>query len=124
MEVEMQERFSPGAVQRAVLLQHSDDPAIEPGQLLVRVFVEASDEPGLAAWQSAHQGGIDAIRRELSLRLPAARLENYLNSRVHHRLAEKDWRGYLRFIAECRDDRNGPVVPIVDARRNYCAGLR
>jgi len=43
-------------------------------KLLVRVFVEASDEPGLTGWQSAHQGGIDAIRRELSLRLPAARL--------------------------------------------------
>ena len=71
---EMQERFSAGAVQRAVLLQHGDDPAIEPGQLLVRVFVEASDEPGLTAWQNAHQEGIDAIRRELSLRLPAARL--------------------------------------------------
>ena len=71
---EMQERFSAGAVQRAVLLQHGDDPAIEPGQLLVRVFVEASDEPGLTAWQSAHQGGIETIRRELSLRLPAARL--------------------------------------------------
>ena len=71
---EMQERFSAGAVQRAVLLQHGDDPAIEPGQLLVRVFVEASDEPGLTAWQSAHQEGIVAIRRELSLRLPAARL--------------------------------------------------
>jgi hypothetical protein len=71
---EMQERFGAGAVQRAVLLQPGDDPAIEPGQLLVRVFVEASDEPGLTAWQSAHQEGIDAIRRELSLRLPAARL--------------------------------------------------
>jgi hypothetical protein len=71
---EMQERFDAGAVQRAVLLRHGDDPAIEPGQLLVRVFVEASDEPGLTAWQSAHRGGIDAIRRELSLRLPAARL--------------------------------------------------
>ena len=71
---EMQERFSAGAVQRAVLLRYGDDPAIEPGQLLVRVFVEASDEPGLTAWQSAHRGGIDAMRRELSLRLPAARL--------------------------------------------------
>jgi hypothetical protein len=70
----MQERFGAGAVQRAVLLQHGDDPAIEPGQLLVRVYVEASDEPGLTAWQNAHQGGIDAIRRELSLRLPAARV--------------------------------------------------
>jgi len=71
---EMRERFSAGAVRRAVLLQHGDDPAIEPGQLLVRVFVEASDEPGLIAWQSAHQAGIETFRRELSLRLPAARL--------------------------------------------------
>jgi len=71
---EMQERFGAGVVQRAVLLQHGEDPAIEPGELMVRVFVEASDEPGLTAWQSAHQGGIDNIRRELSLRLPAARL--------------------------------------------------
>ena len=47
---EMQERFGAGVVQRAVLLQHGDDPAIEPGQLMVRVFVEASDEPGLTAW--------------------------------------------------------------------------
>src|SRR6266700_3999163 len=71
---EMQERFTAGAVRRAVLLQHGDDPAIEPGQLMVRVFVEATDEPGLAAWQQAHQAGIDTLRRELSLRLPAARL--------------------------------------------------
>ncbi len=74
---EMQERFAAGAVRRAVLLQHGDDPAIEPGQLMVRVFVPASDEPpeqALAAWQNAHQAGIGNFRRELSLRLPAARL--------------------------------------------------
>jgi hypothetical protein len=74
---EMQERFTADAVQRAVLLQQGDDPAIEPGQLLVRVFVPAADGPpeqALAAWQDANQAGIDALRRELSLRLPAARL--------------------------------------------------
>jgi hypothetical protein len=76
---ELRERFLTGAVQRAVLLQHGDDPAIEPGQLLVRVFVPAPDRPddyeqALAAWQDAHQTGMDRLRRELSLRLPAARL--------------------------------------------------
>jgi len=74
---EMQERFAQGAVERAVLLQQGDDPAIEPGQLMVRVFIPASDQPpeqALAAWQEANQAGIDEIRRELSLRLPAARL--------------------------------------------------
>ena len=76
---ELRERFAAGAVQRAVLLEHGDDPGIEPGQLMVRVFVPVPDEPAdleqaLAAWQLAHQAGMDGLRRELSLRLPSARL--------------------------------------------------
>jgi peptidase S41-like protein len=75
----LKERFSEGAVQRAVLLEYGDDPAIGPGQLMVRVFVPAPDEPAdyervLATWQDAHRAGMDEIRRELSLRLPSARL--------------------------------------------------
>jgi len=76
---EMRERFALDSGQRAVLLQHGDDPAIEPGQLMVRVFLpppgEGEDyEQALAAWQDAHQAGMNTLRRELSLRLPAARL--------------------------------------------------
>jgi hypothetical protein len=76
---ELGERFTQGAVQRAVLLEHGEDPAIGPGQLMVRVFVPAPDEPAdyeraLAAWQGAHRAAMDQLRRELSLRLPAARL--------------------------------------------------
>ena len=71
---EVRERFLAGAVRRAVVLQHGDDPGVGAGQLMVRVFVTAEDAAGLAAWQRAHQQGIDSFRRELSLRLPAARL--------------------------------------------------
>ncbi len=71
---EMRERFTASAVKRAVLLKQGDDPAIGPGQLMVRVFVEAADDEGLAGWQRAHQAGIEEFRRELSLRLPSARL--------------------------------------------------
>ena len=71
---EVRERFLAGAVRRAVVLQHGDDPEIGAGQLMVRVFVTAEDATGLAAWQRAHQQGMDTFRRELSLRLPAARL--------------------------------------------------
>ena len=71
---EVRERFLAGAVRRAVVLQHGDDPGIGAGQLMVRVFVTAEDAAGLAAWQRAHQQGMDTFRRELSLRLPAARL--------------------------------------------------
>ena len=75
----MKERFSLGTAERAVLLEHGDDPAIGPGQLMVRVFVPAPDEPtdyeqALAAWQEANRAGMDTMRRELSLRLPSARL--------------------------------------------------
>ncbi|HME66337.1 MAG TPA: hypothetical protein VKG61_15735, partial [Streptosporangiaceae bacterium] len=75
----VRERFSAGAVERAVVLEHGDDPAIEPGQLMVRVFVPEPEEPAdyeqaLAAWQEAHRAGMDTMRRELSLRLPSARL--------------------------------------------------
>jgi hypothetical protein len=75
----VKDRFAAGAVQRAVLLEHGDDPGIGPGQLMVRVFVPAPDEPAeyeraLAEWHEAHQAGMDQMRRELSLRLPAARL--------------------------------------------------
>jgi hypothetical protein len=62
-----------------VLLRPGDDPAIEPGQLMVRVFLpppgEGEDyDQALAAWQDAYQAGMSTLRRELSLRLPAARL--------------------------------------------------
>ena len=76
---EMKERFLPGTVARAVLLEHGDDPGIGAGQLMVRVFVPAPDERAeyeqtLADWQEVHQAGMDTMRRELSLRLPSAQL--------------------------------------------------
>jgi hypothetical protein len=75
----MKERFNLGTAERAVLLEYGDDPAIEPGQLMVRVFVPAPDEPtdyeqALATWEEVNRAGMDTLRRELSLRLPSARL--------------------------------------------------
>jgi hypothetical protein len=39
----VQERFGEAPVQRVALLQYGDDPVIEPGELAVRVFIEAAD---------------------------------------------------------------------------------
>jgi hypothetical protein len=76
---ELTERLGADALQRAVVLQYGDDPAIGPGQLLVRVFIPAPGAPAeyersLAEWEQAHRSGIEEMRRELSLRLPSARL--------------------------------------------------
>ena len=72
---EVKERFPEGAVQRVVLLQHGDDPAVEPGELMVRVLIEGSGEPksyweSLEAWSREHRTRIMGFRRELAERLP------------------------------------------------------
>jgi hypothetical protein len=87
-------RFPAGAVQRVALLQDSDDAQIGPEELLVRVFVGlalappepmASDsvsshaaapnpEESLQLWAAQHQTAMRRLRRELSWRLPSARM--------------------------------------------------
>jgi len=64
----VKELFPDGAVLRAELLRDGDD----PGQLTVRVFIPATED--LAAWATVHRERMDELRRELSLRLPSARL--------------------------------------------------
>ncbi len=66
-------------MQRAELLRYGDDPAIGPGQLMVRVFIpvpEGAEDQGtaLAEWEEAHRDEMAELRREVSLRLPAARV--------------------------------------------------
>jgi Peptidase family S41/N-terminal domain of Peptidase_S41 in eukaryotic IRBP len=71
----VRDHFPPGAVLRAELLRHGDDPAIGPGQLMIRVLVPGHGGADvLAAWADVHRKQMDDLRRDLSLRLPSARL--------------------------------------------------
>jgi hypothetical protein len=64
----VKELFPDGAVVRAELLRDSD----APGRLTVRVFVPATED--LAGWAATHRQPVEELRRELSLRLPSAKL--------------------------------------------------
>jgi Peptidase family S41/N-terminal domain of Peptidase_S41 in eukaryotic IRBP len=64
----VKELFPDGAVVRAELLRDSD----APGRLTVRVFVPAAED--LAGWAATHRQPVEELRRELSLRLPSAKL--------------------------------------------------
>jgi hypothetical protein len=66
-------RFPAGTVERVALVRDHEDPALEPGELLIRVFAQSPDG-SLDTWAQEHQAGIRRLRRELSLRLPPARL--------------------------------------------------
>jgi len=87
-------RFPAGAVQRVALLQEAEDSQVGPEELLVRVFVGVavalpaavagdsdgsraavpSPEETLQSWATQHQTAMRRLRRELSWRLPPARL--------------------------------------------------
>ncbi len=71
----VKERFPPGAVVRAEVLRQGDDPAIGPGQLMVRVVVAGHGGADvLDGWADIHRQQMGELRRELSLRLPSAKL--------------------------------------------------
>jgi hypothetical protein len=77
---EVRKRFG-DAVQQVALLQYGEDPAIEPGELLVRVTVPAADEregkeQAVDAFEREHGGALKDFWHDLRDRLPeTGRLE-------------------------------------------------
>jgi hypothetical protein len=72
---ELNRRFPGGAVQRVKVLQYGDEPMIEPGELLVRLIVEAAEGPkgqeqALHAFEEAHDEAFKQFRKDLSAELP------------------------------------------------------
>src|SRR5580704_2249425 len=73
LDEQVKEHFPGGGVQRVALLQHGDDPAVEPGDLLARVFIEeAGENPNLRAWHRDHETMIGDLQRKLAQQLPGA----------------------------------------------------
>jgi hypothetical protein len=69
----VKKHFPDGGGQRVVLLQHGDDPWVEPGDLLVRVFIEeAAEDTPLRAWNREHETMIRELQREVAGKLPGA----------------------------------------------------
>ena len=72
---EVTARFPAGSVQRATLVLDADDPALEPDELLVRVFVDAPGPSGadpqqfLDDWARTHEVG---MRRRATRAVAAA----------------------------------------------------
>jgi hypothetical protein len=72
-------RFPAGTVEQVRVLTHDDADQVEQGELLVRVLVRSSagpvrDEQQLHEWAAEQHDRMRRLRRELSLRLPPARL--------------------------------------------------
>jgi hypothetical protein len=96
-------KLLPGVpIERIEVLQHGDDPEVEPGQLLARVVIAAPDEEEerkrvFEEFHAAHHAAFRELRKELD-KLPV--------------------RVMLQIIAggAPREDRKGPFIQLLHAR--------
>jgi hypothetical protein len=70
----VRERFPGAPVQRVTILQYGDDPEIEPGQLLARIYIESADdkqarERAMEEFHQAHRTAVRELRHDMD-RLP------------------------------------------------------
>ena len=81
IDQEARARFSGSAVRQAVLLQYGDDPEIGPGDLWVRVLLDADRpedyEPTLMALRLASYTAMEQFAGYLAEKLPEIRLVEY-----------------------------------------------
>ena len=74
------EQFPGDALERVSVLQYGDDPMVEPGDLLVRVFIKGSGsredrERALDAFHNEHRAAISEFRRTLDKAADVGMLE-------------------------------------------------
>jgi hypothetical protein len=84
IEDEVHKRFPGDAVRRVVLLHYGDDPEIEPGELVVRVFLRA-DRPEeyeqiMLAFERDHQAALEEFPRYLADKLREISLVDFIFS--------------------------------------------
>jgi len=82
IDEEVRARFPGSAVRQAVLLQYGDDPEIEPGDLWVRVLLNADGpednwEPALTAFEQANETAIEQFLGYLAAKLREISLVEY-----------------------------------------------
>ena len=89
LDEQVKQHFPDGGVQQVTLLQHGDDPKVEPGGLWVRIAIKVPDAPGdsaglasreraLDAWQQDHNPMLSELQREFAQALPDARMLEYI----------------------------------------------
>ena len=68
----VRKHFPGDGVRRVSVLQYGDDPGVEPGELLVRVFIVASGGPeerrqALEDFERRHSSALTEVRRDLNM---------------------------------------------------------
>jgi hypothetical protein len=73
-EEELNRQCGDRTVQKVEVLQYGDEPAIEPGQAMIRVILTPTDEDPektLHAFEEAHSGAIEELRKTIARTMPS-----------------------------------------------------
>jgi hypothetical protein len=86
IEQEVKGRFPEGVVDSVAVLQYGDDPAVEPGQIIVQLTVEAAapaegDEDPMDAFHRTSRDAIQQLQRDIPQRWPQANRFKIVSSR-------------------------------------------
>ncbi len=90
IEREVRERFPDGALDGVVVLQYGDDPAVEPGQIVIQVDLGPAAEPDgdedpVDAFHRANRNAIQQLQRDIPQRWPQANRFKLLSSQGEDR---------------------------------------
>jgi len=83
---EVKGRFPEGSPASVAVLQYGDDPAVEPGQIVIQVTVEPAagtrdDDDPLEAFHQANRDAIKQLQRDIPQRWPQANRFKLISSR-------------------------------------------
>jgi hypothetical protein len=115
---QIRERFPDAPAARVELLQYGDDPEVEPGQLLVRVVLEApEDKEGrlqvLEAFHDTHREAFASLRRDLEHISEIGLLEFVAGEAGDHSEGSPRIRLASRAMAAPALPSEGPLVPVM-----------
>ena len=111
IEQEIRGRFPEGTLDSVRVLQYGDDPAVEPGQVIVQLTVAEAegDEEPLDAFHQANRDAIQQLQRDIPERWPQANRFKIVSSR------ESEGRKRLMMLRVPTPDepKDGDLTPVM-----------
>jgi len=112
VEREVRGHFPEGVLANVAVLQYGDDPAVEPGQIVIQVTVEAGDEAEgeedhLAAFDRAYRDTIRQLQRDITQRWPQANRFKFITGTSQ----SPDRKFMMRLPAP--DEQPGDLTPVM-----------